>query len=306
MPSQSSRAVRAVTALVLSVSAPFATACVAGPPVAAPSEPPTRAIVFPLATAVRFSDTYGAARSGGRAHEGQDLMVSKGVEVVAVVDGTVTFVRHSNDGSAGNMLRLTDADGWQYIYVHLNNDNPGTDDGANVFEQAFADGIRVGQRVKAGETIGFVGDSGNAESTGSHLHFELRHPDGSAANAYSSLRAAPVAPLREVSLIVPFGVVDELVSTAAGQLRVRGWAIDAVVADAVVISVYVDGTPAAIGTADGDRPDLVDSSGRGAAHGFDLTVDAITAGTHRVCVIAHNAGAGGGSARLRCETISIS
>lgn len=305
MPSQSRRAVRVVTVLILSIGGPFATACVAGPPVAAPSEAPTRTMVFPLATAVRFSDTHGAARSGGRAHEGQDLMAPKGVAVVAVVDGTVTFVRHSNDGSAGNMLRLTDADGWQYVYIHLNNDSPGTDDGANIFEQAFADGIRVGQRVKAGETIGFVGDSGNAESTGSHLHFELRHPDGGAANAYSSLRAAPVAPLSEVSLTGPFGVVDELVSAEPGRLLVRGWAIDAVVADSVVISIYVDGTPASVGTADGDRPDLVDRFGRGPAHGFDLTVDAMTAGTHRVCVIAHNAGAGGGSARLRCELVAV-
>ena len=168
------RSLFAVAALAITTL----TAC--APPSPAPTKastsvgPPTRNIVFPLARSVKYSDTFGAGRSGGRSHEGQDLMAPKGTVAVAAAAGTVTMVRHSSDGLSGNMLRITDPEGWQYVYIHLNNDTPGTDDGANVFEQAFVDGIRQGQQVVPGEPIGYVGDSGNAESTGPHLHFEIK------------------------------------------------------------------------------------------------------------------------------------
>lgn len=269
---------------------------------------PTRSITFPLASAVAFSDTFGAARSGGRGHEGQDLMAPKGLVAVAAAAGTVTYLKHSSDGLSGNMLRITDADGWQYVYIHLNNDSPGTDDGANVFEQAFADGMRVGQRVLAGEPIGYVGDSGNAESTGAHLHFELRSPDGAAVNADSSLRAAPVAPLSTDAIVAaaPVGIVDVVDTPAAGTVQVRGWALDRLSNDPVKLSVYVDGTPRGSGSASLDRPDIETAfPGRGAAHGYDVSGTGIAAGSHKVCVIAHNVGPGGGSARLGCATVNV-
>lgn len=272
----------------------------------APVGPPTRNIVFPLAQSVKYSDSFGAGRSGGRAHEGQDLMAPKGTVAVAAAAGTVTMVRHSSDGLSGNMLRITDPEGWQYVYIHINNDTPGTDDGANVFEQAFVDGIRQGQQVVPGEPIAYVGDSGNAESTGSHLHFEIRSPDGAAVNAYSSLVAAPVAPLStaQVEGNAPFGAVDA-VTTAAGEVHAAGWALDRVLDTSVPVSVYVDGNPRVTQVAKLDRPDIATAfPGRGAAHGFDIGVSGVSAGTHQVCLVAHNAGAGG-SARIGCSTVTV-
>ncbi len=78
--------------------------------------------------------------------------------------------------------------GW---YIHLNNDTPGTDDGLG---WGFADGISSGVHVTAGQLIGWVGDSGNAEWTASHLHFELHHPDHGSVNPYPHLREAVVLP----------------------------------------------------------------------------------------------------------------
>jgi len=174
----------------LLASVPFAVAAAAlvAPPVAAaPAAPP---ITFPVSGPVTYIDSYGAPRSGGRTHAGQDLMAPKMAKAVAAADGVVTALRHDATGLSGNSLTITDSRGWRYVYLHLNNDTPGTDDGANRYDQAFAPGIRKGAEVTAGQHVGYVGDSGNAEEAGSHLHFELHAPDGTVVNPFGALAAA--------------------------------------------------------------------------------------------------------------------
>ena len=150
---------------------------------------------FPHETAtVVFSDSWGAERSGGRSHEGTDIMSPKGAWVVAVDDGIVE--RLDWNRLSGWNIMVRHADGWTSHYLHLNNDTSGTDDGEGGPEAAFADGLEVGSFVKAGDVIGFVGDSGNAEHTGSHTHFEL-HVDGAKVNPYPYLAAAMERKLRE-------------------------------------------------------------------------------------------------------------
>ena len=135
-----------------------------------------------------FSDTWGAARSGGRRHQGTDISAEKLTPVVAIADGFVELMR-TGSWLSGNYVKLRHADGWTSWYVHLNNDNPGTDDGDAPPDLTFAPGLEVGDFVNAGDLIGFVGDSGNAEPTVPHTHFELRH-DGRAVNPYPYLLAA--------------------------------------------------------------------------------------------------------------------
>jgi putative cell wall-binding protein len=79
--------------------------------------------------------------------------------------------------SYGYYLRIRHDDGTSASYVHINNDTPGTDDGLGGVEWAYAPGIEPGERVERGQWIAYVGDSGNAEGTVSHLHFELADPD---------------------------------------------------------------------------------------------------------------------------------
>ena len=76
------------------------------------------------------------------------------------------------------LLTLVGDHGWSAEYMHLNNDTPGTDDGQGGEMYAFAPGIYPGARVVAGQLLGWVGDSGNAEGTVPHLHFELVHQAG--------------------------------------------------------------------------------------------------------------------------------
>jgi len=107
--------------------------------------------------------------------------------LVAAVDGTVVVLRHE---ASGNSLYIRGDDGWYYDYLHINNDTPGTDDGANRFAHAFAPGLAVGSRVRKGQLVAYLGDSGNAEGTAPHLHFEIRMPNASVWNA-SAVNPAP-------------------------------------------------------------------------------------------------------------------
>jgi hypothetical protein len=168
---------------------------------------PTVPILFPLENRVAFTDTFGAARSGGRTHAGNDLMAPKMTPILAVVDGTVDWLNLTGKLSSYNSLPyynilLRGDDGNDYFYIHLNNDTPGTDDGQGGVECAYAPGLTNGARVQKGQLIGYVGDSGNAEDVGSHLHFEI-HSGGyvaagsgqsrtpSSIDPYPSLMAAP-------------------------------------------------------------------------------------------------------------------
>lgn len=107
-----------------------------------------------------------------RIHQGVDILAAKATPVVAVADGFV--VRMWRGTRAGYSVAVRHANGWESRYLHLDNDTPGTDDGRGGRTTAYAPGLTVGAFVAAGTLIGFVGDSGNAEDTPPHLHFELR------------------------------------------------------------------------------------------------------------------------------------
>jgi murein DD-endopeptidase MepM/ murein hydrolase activator NlpD len=145
---------------------------------------------YPLLGAGTYASGFGASRAGGaRLHMGVDLMAPQMTPVVAVAEGVVTRIKEST-GTAGVYVAVDHDDGWSSWYIHLNNDTYGTDD-------ALGTGVRpdieVGTRVRAGELIGWVGDSGNAETTAPHLHFELHLPSGEPIDPYPSIVAAEAA-----------------------------------------------------------------------------------------------------------------
>ncbi len=173
-----------VALVVLAVGASLAPAGGAG----AAAE--VRAVTLPIqadqVAKVHWTDTYGAPRGGGRSHVGVDMLGVKMVPLVAVRAGTIVWGKF--DDAGGNYVRLRDDEGWEYQYIHLNNDNPNSDDGKASCDEAFsakicatvgANGrLAIGTRVAEGELIGYLGDSGNAESTSPHLHFEVYKPNG--------------------------------------------------------------------------------------------------------------------------------
>ena len=149
-------------------------------------------IVFPLAAdSVRFAGGFGDARDG-HAHRGQDIFCPRWTPVLAAVDGTVDWISDgAPKGTEGYGLLLHGTDGNLYFYAHLNNDDPGTRDNRGGPRYAYARGLKNGVAVRAGDIIGYAGDSGNAESSGPHLHFELhRGTWGVAVDPAPTLRAA--------------------------------------------------------------------------------------------------------------------
>lgn len=131
-----------------------------------------------------FTSSFGARRSGGRRHGGNDLMAPKMTEVYAAAPGMVRVVGTSRRG--GRYIELDHLGGWTTMYVHLNNDNPGSDDNDADWSLTVAPEVGEGEWVIAGQLIGWVGDSGNAEGTGSHTHFELAL-DGEEIDPYELL-----------------------------------------------------------------------------------------------------------------------
>lgn len=181
------RSLQVLRRLITSLTAFALILTIALPATAADFDP--NDMVFPVGgDDYRTADNFGVCRDGcSRSHEGVDIMAPKGTPVYAVADGVATWVS-SPDSLSSVRLAIDHGNGWFTRYIHLNNDNPDTDDGQFY---GIAPGIVDGTELTAGQLIGWVGDSGNAEGTGSHLHFELRqgesHWQSTAVDAYDYL-----------------------------------------------------------------------------------------------------------------------
>ncbi len=149
---------------------------------------PPRQILFPVIGPVRYEDDFGDPRTG-HSHQGNDIMARRRAPVVAVETGRVERPSWSSRDCA---LVVHGRSGTDYWYLHLNDDRTNRDDNrARNCSAAFAPGFRSGQRIRAGQLIGYVGNSGNAAGGSPHLHFELHPGRGSAVSPYRWLETAP-------------------------------------------------------------------------------------------------------------------
>ncbi len=114
-----------------------------------------------------FADTWGAPRSGGRRHQGVDMIGQRGIPLLAVVDGVAEAKQNILGGTT---IWFTGVDGNSYYYAHL-------------------DSYRQLGSVTAGTPIGTLGQSGNAQFSIPHLHFEIHPGGGPAVNPYQTVAA---------------------------------------------------------------------------------------------------------------------
>ncbi len=125
-----------------------------------PSTPRGTALMLPVVGVqpTQLVDTWGQSRGGGaRHHQAIDIMAAGGTPVVAAAPGTIEKLFESEAGGTTLYVRSPDR-GWTYYYAHL---------------AGYAPGVREGKPVRVGETLGFVGDTGNAGPGNTHLHFAI-------------------------------------------------------------------------------------------------------------------------------------
>ena len=191
---------RLLIPVVLVLSAGLATA--SAPGAATPKVPQ---LIFPVVGKAVYFDDFGAARGQG-GHQGNDLMTTWRSPAVAAEAGKVKF--HTTSARAGCMLYLYGKSGTTYLYIHLNNDLTAKNDnrGSCVAGVAFAPGLTDGQEVKAGDLIGYVGDSGDADGISPHLHFELHPGGGKAVSPFRYLQKATVLPALGAAQLAPAAV----------------------------------------------------------------------------------------------------
>jgi hypothetical protein len=223
----------AFAAAILGLTAGQAAALPDPPPVrAAPNTSPAektvgpgpgQRIIFPVLGKFRYGDDYGDPRPQGR-HDGIDIAAPRKALAIAAEAGRVKF--HVTSWAAGCMLYLYGLSGTTYLYVHLNNDLGTTNDnkGRCAPGISFAPGLKSGMRVAAGEPIGFVGDSGDANGITPHLHFEVHPNDGASINPFTHLNRAyrllfSAPPKTRTALWLKGSVLEE--QTAAFKVRVN-------------------------------------------------------------------------------------
>lgn len=131
----------------------------------------------------KLVDSFGAARSGGRTHQGIDIFARQGTPVRATAAGTIVG-RHLVGKGGIALWQLDESGKLVYYYAHLN---------------GFAPDLKKGMKVEQGQIIGYVGTTGNAEKTPAHLHFQIQHVRhgepwwrGPAVNPYNALLAGRV------------------------------------------------------------------------------------------------------------------
>jgi murein DD-endopeptidase MepM/ murein hydrolase activator NlpD len=132
--------------------------------------PPPATLPVPVQGVTRseLTDTWGALRSEGRSHEGIDIFAPRGTPVLAATQGVV--VRRGWNRLGGRTVAVLGPAGWYHYYAHLDHwAAPAT-----------------GDWVEVGTVLGYVGDSGNAQGTPTHLHYGI-YSSGQARNPYPLL-----------------------------------------------------------------------------------------------------------------------
>ena len=148
---------------------------------AAPPDSDATALVIPVQgfTRDRLRDTYSHARGLGRRHDAIDIEAPRGTPVLSVAASVVVKLFQSDRGGT-TLYALAPDQRTIYYYAHLDR---------------YADGVTEGRRLRAGQIIGYVGDTGNARPGDYHLHFEIsttadpkKYWGGTPVNPYPLLR----------------------------------------------------------------------------------------------------------------------
>lgn len=134
-----------------------------------------QSVVMPVLFGVglkNISPNFGAPRSGGRSHAGQDIMAIKGTPIISPTAAVV--LRTGFGDSAGYYVYTANPGGETFVYMHLDK---------------IGEGIAPGVELAQGSLIGYVGDTGNASGGAAHLHFEIHNSNDNPTDPFPRLTA---------------------------------------------------------------------------------------------------------------------
>lgn len=117
-----------------------------------------------------ITPNFGDPRSGGRSHQGEDIMAVKGTPIVSPTPAIV--VRTGIGPSEGIYVYTANPGGETFVYMHLDK---------------LGEGVTPGTVLEKGSLIGYVGNTGNASGGAAHLHFEIHDTNGNAINPFLRL-----------------------------------------------------------------------------------------------------------------------
>lgn len=135
----------------------------------------TKAVVMPILFGVgvkNISPNFGVPRSGGRSHQGEDIMAVKGTPIISPT--TAVVLRMGYGPSAGHYVYTVNPGGETFVYMHLDR---------------IGEGVTPGAELAQGALIGYVGNTGNASGGAAHLHFEIHNSSGNPTDPFPRLTA---------------------------------------------------------------------------------------------------------------------
>ncbi len=138
---------------------------------------------------------------GGHTHAGVDIYAQKGAQIISPVNGVVKVV--GTGSTSGNYVKIQGDDGNEYYFAHMDSVHPG---------------LSQGMRISGGELLGGVGNTGNAEGTENHLHFEVRR-GGRSVNPNEFLTNGQTRDTTPLSAIAGLNTVAQLQSYIDEQVR---------------------------------------------------------------------------------------
>lgn len=138
------------------------------------SEALPKALPIPVdgVTRAQIHNSWGTARDGGRHHKGIDIFASRNTPIRSVTEGVVEL--KAMRGLGGQVVYIVGPGGYRHYYAHLEEFGPQAE----------------GDWVEAGEVIGYVGNSGNAAISSTHLHYGIYTSSGRAVNPFTYLRSS--------------------------------------------------------------------------------------------------------------------
>ncbi len=185
----------------------------------------SQAVIMPVLFGVgvkNISPNFGVPRSGGRSHEGEDIMAIKDTPIISPTAAVV--LRTGYGSSAGNYVYTANPGGETFVYMHLDR---------------IGEGVMPGMKLEQGSLIGYVGDTGNAAGGAAHLHFEIHNSADKPTDPFPRLTAEPTLQEKMTYLTTILAQTKDVPSLASFLVKNFRTTFTASINDGVIVPTAI-------------------------------------------------------------------